>query len=121
MKNNRLIYSTDKGRVCPECERPVAECRCKRKKVDTRSPRYSDNSEVRIQREVKGRRGKTVTVVLGLPMNEDELRDCSKSLKRLCGTGGSVKEGNIVIQGDHREILLQAMKNRGYEAKISGG
>ena len=79
------------------------------------------NGIIRVQREVKGRKGKTVTTVSGFQINADELKNLATQLKRRCGTGGSVKDGVIIIQGDHRDSLITELKNRGFKAKIAGG
>ena len=76
---------------------------------------------IRIQREVKGRKGKTVTTVSGFQANAEELKNLAAQLKRLCGTGGSVKDGVIIIQGDHRKTLLTEMKKLGFKSKLAGG
>jgi translation initiation factor 1 len=76
---------------------------------------------IRVQREVKGRKGKTVTTVSGFQIDSVELKNLATKLKRRCGTGGSVKDGVIIIQGDHRDALIAELKNRGFKAKISGG
>ncbi|MBW2538546.1 MAG: stress response translation initiation inhibitor YciH, partial [Deltaproteobacteria bacterium] len=76
---------------------------------------------IRIQREVKGRKGKTVTAVFGVPLENEKLQKFAKALKRCCGAGGSVKDGVIVIQGDHRQTLLDEIKKHGYAAKLAGG
>ena len=76
---------------------------------------------VRIQREVKGRKGKTVTTVSGFQVDPLELKNLATELKRRCGTGGSIKDGIIIIQGDHREALIAELKSRGFKAKIAGG
>jgi translation initiation factor 1 len=76
---------------------------------------------VRIRREVKGRRGKTVTTISGVPLAEDELRELAGELKRSCGTGGSAKDGVIEIQGDHRDALAKSLRERGYTVKFAGG
>ena len=75
---------------------------------------------IRVQREVKGRKGKTVTTVFGFDLDDKELKDLAKQLKRRCGTGGSVKDGIIIIQGDHGKALLSELKKQGYTAKLSG-
>lgn len=72
-------------------------------------------------REVRGRKGKTVTSVFGVPLNDKELKEFAKVLKRNCGTGGTVKNGVIFIQGDHRETLLREIKQQGYTVKLAGG
>jgi len=79
------------------------------------------NGRVRIRRETKGRGGKTVTTISGLPLSSENLKALGSELKRLCGTGGSVKDGTIEIQGDQRERLLEALRQRGFDAKIAGG
>jgi translation initiation factor 1 len=76
---------------------------------------------IRIRREVKGRGGKTVTVASGFRLDEDRLKQLSAQLKRRCGTGGSIKDGEILIQGDHRETVLAELKNKGFAAKLAGG
>jgi translation initiation factor 1 len=125
MSDSRLVYSTETGRICPECGRPVSTgCTCgkkKRGKAGRRPSGFPEDGTVRIQREVKGRKGKTVTAVFGVPLENGDLRDFAKALKRRCGTGGSVKDGVIVIQGDHRQTLLDEIKKRGYTAKLAGG
>jgi translation initiation factor 1 len=74
-----------------------------------------------VRREVKGRRGKTVTTIEGVPLPDDDLRALGNELKRRCGTGGSVKDGVIEIQGDHRDALIAELEDRGYTVKRAGG
>ena len=69
----------------------------------------------------KGRKGKTVTTVSAFQLADDELKNLATQLKRRCGTGGSVKDGVIIIQGDHRNTLITELKNRYFKAKIAGG
>jgi translation initiation factor 1 len=76
---------------------------------------------VRVRREKKGRRGKTVTTVQGLPLAPDALAELAALLKRRCGSGGSVKDGVIEIQGDHADVLLEELRARGYRPKRAGG
>ena len=76
---------------------------------------------MRVRREVKGRKGKTVTTISGVPLDEDGLRELASDLKRHCGTGGSVKDGVIIIQGDHGDTLIPLIQKRGYVVKRSGG
>ena len=121
MEDSRLVYSTEFGRICPSCGKPTSKCICKKKKDNKAQSAYPKDGIVRIRREVKGRKGKTVTAVFGIPIDEEELQQFAKTLKRRCGTGGSVKEGIIVIQGDHRETLLDEIKKQGYTVKLSGG
>jgi translation initiation factor 1 len=76
---------------------------------------------IRVQREFKGRKGKTVTILSGFQTSPDELKNLATQLKRRYGTGGSVKDGVIIIQGDHRDTLIAELKNQGFKAKITGG
>ncbi len=119
MNNNRLVYSTESGKICPACKKPVSECTCKKKKSRSQTNIKIDGI-IRIQREVKGRKGKTVTIVSGFQINAYELKNLASQLKRRCGTGGSVKDGVIIIQGDHRETLLSELKKRDYTVKLAG-
>jgi len=121
MGNNRLVYSTESGRICPSCGRPTSKCTCQKKKTVEKKSIYPDDGIVRIRREVKGRKGKTVTAVFGVPLNDKKLQQFAKILKQKCGTGGTVKDGVIIIQGDHRETLLNEIKKEGYSVKLAGG
>ncbi len=114
--DGRLVYSSEKGRVCPLCGQPAKRCICRK---SPRAPR--GDGVVRVRREVKGRRGKTVTTISGVPLPEDDLRDLAGELKRRCGTGGSAKDGTIEIQGDHRDVLVAELESRGYTVKRAGG
>ena len=120
MNSTRLVYSTESGRICPSCEQPAATCSCKKKKSKPK-PNIKNDGIVRIQREVKGRKGKTVTAISGFLVDDDELRNLATELKRSCGTGGSVKDGIIIVQGDHRQIILSILKKKGYTVKLAGG
>ena len=120
MNNSRLVYSTEKGRVCPKCSNPVKKCRCKKGKAA--SPKQTPGDGIlRIRREVKGRKGKGVTTITGFDLDPGELKQKAAGLKRLCGTGGSVKEGIVIIQGDHRNTLLAELQRQGYNVKLAGG
>jgi len=123
MSNSRLVYSTESGRICPQCNQPKQNCRCQKRKAeaDRTSTGYPDDGFVRIRREVKGRGGKTVTTVHGVPLEGPELKRFAKQLKQRCGTGGTVKAGIIVIQGDHREALAGEIQRQGYRVKVAGG
>ncbi len=114
--DSRSVYTTDKGRQCPECGRPVASCECAAKRS---GPKGDGN--VRVGRQTKGRKGKGVTLITGLPLGEDGLKELARELKQKCGTGGTVKDGAIEIQGDHRDMLVEELKRRGFSAKRSGG
>ncbi len=115
--DHRLVYSTDTGRVCPECGNSLDTCNCKK----TRSEQILGDGRVRISKSTSGRKGKAVTVITGLPLKENDLKSVAKDLRKKCGSGGSVKDGTIEIQGDHRELLLKELIKRGWEPKISGG
>jgi translation initiation factor 1 len=113
---SRLVYSTESGRLCPQCHRPVADCVCGKDR-----PAGVGDGIVRIRRETKGRGGKAVTVVEGIPLAEAELKALAKALKQRCGVGGSVKSHTIEIQGDQRDLLKKELEARGYQVKLSGG
>lgn len=76
---------------------------------------------VRIFRESKGRNGKVVTLIKGLPLDDDGLRGLLSELKRMCGSGGAEKDGVLEIQGDHRDVIQIELKKRGYSPRIAGG
>lgn len=114
--NDRTVYSTETGRFCPKCGYPLADCRCKR----TAALPPSDGV-VRVSRDSKHRKGKTVTLVTGVQLPEEQLRELASALKRLCGSGGTVKEASIEIQGDHREKIVTELKSLGYKVKLVGG
>ena len=120
MDNTRIVYSTETGEICPNCQKPILRCSCKRKHARSQANIKIDGT-IRVQREVKGRKGKTVTTVAGFQINPDELKSLATQLKRRCGTGGSVKDGVIIIQGDHRDTLITELKKQGFKAKIAGG
>ena len=114
--DNRLVYSTDGGRLCPQCLRPVLNCVCGDSK-----PNATGDGIVRLHRATKGRGGKAVTVIKGLPIAGDALKALAKQLKKKCGVGGALKGDEIEIQGDQREFLKGELENLGYSVKISGG
>ena len=111
-----IVYSTDHGRMCPDCGMPIADCVCRRT-----DPVRKGNGIVRLGRETKGRKGKGVTLIAGLSLPDDELLRLASDLKRRCGSGGTVRDGVIEIQGDHRDILLEELRRRGHTVKCSGG
>ncbi|MFK4446596.1 translation initiation factor 1 [Caballeronia udeis] len=112
-----LIYSTDGGRMCPECRQALAACVCK--PVAKTLP--IGDGVVRVTRETKGRGGKSVTLVKGLALGPLDLAFLGKQLRTACGSGGTVKEGVIEVQGDHCERVIETLKKYGYNAKRAGG
>jgi translation initiation factor 1 len=115
---NRVVYSTDQGRHCPKCSKPLDKCICKQSNEPLNQ--HTDGI-VRLQRETKGRKGKGVTLITGLILKEAELKKLAKELKQHCGTGGSLKDGIIEIQGDQRKSLQPLLQSKGYQVKLSGG
>jgi translation initiation factor 1 len=116
MKNSRTVYSTGSGRICPACSQPVENCTCRKEK-----PGEAGDGIVRVRREVKGRGGKTVTTISGVPLDENGLSELAAELKRRCGSGGSVKDGIIIIQGDKQDTVIQFLESTGYTVKRAGG
>ena len=106
-KGTRLVYSTESGRIRSGCEA--------NRKVNP------DDSICRVRRETKGRGGKEATVIWGVPGGEAELKSLGKAIKQKLGTGGSVKDGVIVIQGDHVKTVLTFLNEKGLQAKKAGG
>lgn len=115
--NGGLVYSTGSGRMCPQCREPVAQCRCS---VAT-AVRASADGVVRVSRETKGRAGKGVTLVRGLALDPVALVVLGKQLKTACGSGGTVKDGVIEVQGEHCERIVEALKSQGFSVKRAGG
>ena len=112
----QLVWSSEIGRVCPECGKGVAACICRKRTITA-----VGDGIVRIRRETKGRGGKTVTVVSGVPADETALKVLAGELKRRCGTGGTLKDGIIEIQGDHCDLLVAELSRRGFTTKRAGG
>lgn len=120
MKNeNPTVFSTELGRICPRCGQPVDQCVCRTPRKQ--AGRSSGDGIVRIFRESKGRKGKVVTLIKGLPLDDDGLRGLLSELKRMCGSGGAEKDGVLEIQGDHRDVIQIELKKRGFSSKIAGG
>jgi translation initiation factor 1 len=122
MSNGRLVYSTGQGRLCPECARPVAQCRCRRSKAaQPQAVVPVGAGVVRVGRETKGRKGKGVTVITGIPLAGAALDELATRLKKRCGSGGTVNGLTIEIQGDHRDALVAELGKLGYTVKRAGG
>ncbi|MFT5701959.1 MAG: translation initiation factor 1 [Desulforhopalus sp.] len=117
VKTKGLVYSTETGRTCPGCGHPLKQCCCSSKQ-NTRPP---SDGIVRVSRQTKGRKGAGVSIITGIPLADAELKKVAKTLKQKCGTGGTVKNGIVEIQGDHREILVDSLIQLGYKAKLAGG
>jgi translation initiation factor 1 len=112
-----LVYSTDSGRMCPACRRPVPQCTCRQ----ARAVVPAGDGIVRVQRETKGRGGKAVTVVRGVPVDAAGLLKLGQDLKAACGSGGTVKDGVIEVQGDHVDKVMALLQQRGHKVKRAGG
>lgn len=110
-----LVYSTDSGRMCPGCRQPVAQCGCAQP-----APAVSDGI-VRVSRETQGRKGKGVTVIRGLALDAAALLQLGRELKAACGSGGTVKDGVIEIQGEHRDRVVDLLTIAGMTVKRAGG
>ena len=116
-RDSRPVYSTLAGRLCTGCGKPVDACICQ----SLRQQQINGDGIVRVARETKGRAGKGVTLIKGLPQSELELKATASTMKQLCGTGGTVKDGVIEIQGDQRDKLLAWLLAKGFKAKLAGG
>jgi len=106
--NSTMVYSSDSGRV-------------KQDKPGSKPVSQAADGIVRLRREVKGRGGGTVIVISGLPLAAPQIKELSGILKKKCGCGGTVKDGVIEIQGDHRDLLVNELQTRGYKVKLAGG
>ena len=112
--NARVVYSTDKGRICEKCGWPVADCKCSQARATESVP---GRVVAKLRMEKKGRGGKVVTVIFGLPNNAAFLKALSQDLKRACGTGGAVVDGGVELQGDLRDRVREVLSKRGYAVK----
>jgi len=112
----RIVYSTGLGSLCPNCRRPVRECVCPKG-----APGAAKPASIRVGREIKGRAGKGVTTVTGLPLSLSDIGALAAKLKKRCGSGGTVRAGVIEIQGDHRDTIVGELSKLGWQAKKSGG
>jgi translation initiation factor 1 len=111
-----LVYSTDHGSMCPACSQPLAHCVCRRKPDASAPPA----GMVRVGRSTAGRKGHLVTVITGVPLAAAALQHLAHQLKQRCGTGGTMQDGVITLQGDHRDLVVQELQQRGYTVKRSG-
>ncbi len=115
---SNLVYSTDGGGRCRQCQRPREDCVCGK---NAPSSSTQGDGIVRLKRQTKGRKGSGVTQVTGLPLAGPELKALAKRLKKLCGVGGNIVDGVIELQGEQRERLLPELEKLGYKVKIAGG
>ncbi|MBF7073241.1 stress response translation initiation inhibitor YciH [Glaciecola sp. MH2013] len=107
MNDSKLVYSTDTGRI--------------KEQKSTQGPISKGDGIIRIRKETKGRKGKGMSIIDGLAMNDAELKALCTQLKKQCGCGGSVKDGKIEIQGDVRDKLKQLLEAKGMQVKLAGG
>lgn len=115
MKSVR-VFSAGEGAVCPGCDKPTARCACRAVKSVPRG-----DGIVRVGRETKGRKGKGVTLIEGVALSEEGLAALAKDLKQRCGTGGTIRDGVIEIQGDQRDRIVEELRKRGHLVKRAGG
>jgi translation initiation factor 1 len=112
-----LVYSTEGGRMCPVCRKPLAACDC-----DERARRApAGDGVVRVSRETRGRGGKAVTMVRGLALDAAALAELGKRLRTACGAGGTAKDGVLEVQGDHCTRVVELLKSEGRVVKRAGG
>ncbi len=119
MSTSRLVYSTaggPTGQSCPKCGKQLRKCKCV-----TPTNTAPNDGIIRISRETKGRKGKGVCLISGVPLTGEALTTLAKALKAQCGTGGTVKNGIIEIQGDHRDTLKAALEKQFDKVKLAGG
>jgi translation initiation factor 1 len=117
--NGGLVYSTESGRMCPACRMPVSACACKA--GGKAAAAAAGDGVVRVSRQTKGRGGKSVTLVKGLALDPLALAVLGKQLRTACGSGGTVKDGVIEVQGDHCDLVMETLKKLGHDAKRAGG
>jgi len=112
MQNSKPVYSTEKGRICPGCCLPVDDCICAAQKNRT-----AGDGIMQVRLENKGRKGKTVTIISGASMGAMELRDLAARLRQKLATGGSVKKGMIIIQGNHKSRIIDLLEEKGHRVR----
>jgi translation initiation factor 1 len=113
-----LVYSTEGGRMCPACRQPMAACSCQ---AAARAAAARGDGVVRVARETGGRGGKVVTVVRGVPLDDAALLALAKRLRTACGAGGTVRDGVIELQGEHRDRLVLLLTQAGFRVRRAGG
>jgi translation initiation factor 1 len=115
--SSHLVYSTEGGRVCEACRQPLTACQC----AAMQKERLRGDGRVRVSREVASRGGKTVTVVRGLAMTDEQIAALGKRLRNACGAGGTARDGVLEVQGDHVDRVLALLTKEGLSAKRGGG
>jgi translation initiation factor 1 len=105
---SRVVYSTTDGDLRKAPDLALRE-------------RRADGDRVKVRRETAGRRGKAATTISGVPVDDAGLKALAGTLKKRCGVGGSVKDGVIEIQGDHRDVVMQVLEAEGYKPVLAGG
>ena len=113
-KSGGLVYSTTSGRMCPACRQPISHCTCKVRVLP------AADGVVRVSLQTKGRGGKSVTLVKGLPIDAAALAVLGKQLRAACGSGGTVKDGVVEVQGDHVVTIMATLQSQNYNVKRSG-
>lgn len=114
--SSRPVYSTELGRLCPDCGRALAQCVCR-----AAAAVPAGDGIARIRLETKGRKGKGVTVIAGLPLDAVALARLGQQLRQRCGTGGTVRDGLIEVQGDHRDTVIAELTRQGFKTRRVGG
>ena len=107
MADRRVVWSSDDGDLRRAREPQAAPAR--------------GGGRVKVRREVAGRRGKAVTTISGVPLDDAGLRELAGRLKKRCGVGGSAKGGVIELQGDHRDVVVEVLRSDGYDVVLAGG
>ena len=118
-RDTRIVYSTDVGSVCPGCGWPRRTCQCSGRAAATEP--VPEHPVAKLRMEKKGRGGKTVTVVRGLAGDDATLHKVGRQLRTACGSGGTVKDGAIEVQGDHCDRVMELLKGQGHTVKRAGG
>ena len=116
--NEKLVFSTEFGRICPGCQKPIDNCICKELAGNKVAP---NDGIVRVMRQTKGRKGKGVTIIEGAPVTKAELKHLGRELKAKCGCGGTVKNNTIELQGDCRDKAVEELAKKGWTVKKAGG